>query len=327
MVVLPSIQGPKQLSDFRSGIIPKLFDNAGERCRNRFVEFFVATIRNPNTRMSYARAVWRFANWCETKKLDLAQVTPIVIGLYVEQLMKEIAPPSVKQHLAAIRMLLDYLVAGHVLEFNPSDSVRGPKHVVKKGKTPVLDRKTARWLIDCIETNSISGLRDRALIGLMVYSFARIGAALAMNVGDFYLDPSGRRYWFRLKEKGGKHHEVPTHHTADLYMSAYVVAAGIGTDKATPLFRTIDSHRELTDRRLDRREALAMIKRRAMQANVSSSICCHTFRATGITAYLNGGGTLEQAQRIAAHESPTTTKLYDRTNDDITLDEIERIVI
>ena len=113
--------------------------------------------------MSYARAVWRFANWCDAKKLILDQVTPIVIGVYVEQLMKEIAPPSVKQHLAAIRMLLDFLVAGHVLEFNPSDSVRGPKHVVKKGKTPVLDRKTARLLIDSIKTNCISGLRDRAL--------------------------------------------------------------------------------------------------------------------------------------------------------------------
>lgn len=277
--------------------------------------------------MSYARSVWRFADWCESKKLTLDRVTPIVVGLYVEQLMKELSPPSVKVHLAAIRMLLDYLVAGHVLEFNPSDAVRGPKHVVKKGKTPVLDGKTARWLIDCIETNTISGLRDRALIGMMVYSFARIGAALAMNVQDFYLDPSGRRYWFRLKEKGGKHHEVPTHHTADLYMVAYLAAAGIGAAKQTPLFRTIDCHRELTDRRLDRREALAMIKRRARQANISSSICCHTFRATGITAFMQGGGKLETAQKIAAHESPTTTKLYDRSNDDITLDEIERIVL
>lgn len=324
---LPSIPGSRQLADIQVGLIPRVFDNAGEQCRNRFVEFFVATIRNANTRMSYARAVWRFAAWCEQKKVPLERVTATVIGVYIEQLTYEIAAPSVKQHLAAIRMLLDHLVVGHVLEFNPADAVRGPKHVVKKGKTPVLDGKTARWLIDCIETSTISGLRDRALIGLMVYSFARIGAALAMNVEDFFPDPSGRRYWFRLSEKGGKHHEVPTHHTADKYMVAYLEAAGIGGDKGTPLFRSIDSRRNLTDRRLHRREALAMIKRRARQANVSTAICCHTFRATGITAYLLNGGSLEHAQRIAAHESPTTTKLYDRTSDKITLDEIERIMI
>ena len=324
---LPSVPGSRQLSDIHAGLIPRLFDDAGERCRNRFVEFFVATIRNPNTRMSYARAVWRFAGWCEARKRSLDRVTPTVIGLDIEELSRELAAPSVKQHLAAVRMLLDHLVVGHILEFNPADAVKGPKHIVKKGKTPVLDGKTARWLIDTIETLTISGLRDRALIGMMVYSFARIGAALAMDVEDFYLDPSGRRYWFRLREKGGKHHEVPTHHTADAYMVAYLEAAVIATEKGTPLFRSVDSRRNLTERRLDRREALAMIKRRARQAQISPAICCHTFRATGITAYLLNGGTLEHAQRIAAHESPTTTKLYDRTSDDITLDEIERIVL
>lgn len=324
---LPSVPGSRQLSDIQAGLIPRLFDDAGQRCRNQFIEFFVATIRNPNTRMSYARAIWRFAAWCERRKRTLERVTPTVIGVYVEELTRELAAPSVKQHLAAIRMLLNYLVVGHVLEFNPAAPVRGPKHVVKKGKTPVLDGQTARRLLDCIETSTISGLRDRALIGLMVYSFARIGAALAMNVEDFFRDPSGRRYWFRLKEKGGKHHEVPTHHNADAYMLVYLEAAGIGSARGTPLFRSIDSHRNLTDRRLDRREALAMIKRRARQANISPVICCHTFRATGITAYLLNGGTLEHAQRIAAHEQPTTTKLYDRTSDEITLDEIERIVI
>ncbi len=307
--------------------IPKLFANAGDRCRNRFIEFFVATIRNPNTRLSYARAVWRFADSCQAKHLGLEQLNATLIGIYVEQLGRELAAPSVKQHLAVIRMLLDYLVAGHVLEFTPADAVRGPKHVVKKGKTPVLDGQSARMLIESIDATTISGIRDRALIGLMVYSLARIGAALAMNVEDFFLDPSGRRYWFRLKEKGGKHHEVPTHHAADQYMAEYLKAAGIGAEKGTPLFRSIDSHRQLTNRRLHRREELAMIKRRARQAKLSPEICCHTFRATGITAYLQNGGILEHAQRIAAHESPTTTKLYDRTNDDVSIDEIERICL
>jgi integrase/recombinase XerD len=89
----------------------------------------------------------------------------------------------------------------------------------------------------------------------------------------------------------------------------------------------VDTHRKLTDRPMDRNDALRMIKRRARSAGLSEDTCCHTFRATGITAYLENGGTIEHAQQIANHESPKTTKLYDRTSDQITLDEVERISI
>ena len=95
----------------------------------------------------------------------------------------------------------------------------------------------------------------------------------------------------------------------------------------TPLFRTVGRRGELTARQMTRNDALRMIKRRAKKAGLPSDICCHTFRATGITAYLENGGTIENAQAIAAHESPRTTKLYDRTSDEITLDEVERIRI
>ena len=230
-----------------------------------------------------------------------------------------------KQHLAAVRMLLDYLVTGGVLRMNPAAAVRGPKHVVKRGKTPVLAADQARDLLDAIDVSTIVGLRDRALIGTMVYSFARVSAVIGMNVGDYYAD--GKRWWLRLHEKGGKFHEVPAHHNADAYLDAYLRAAGIGTDTKSPLFRSVDRRRQLTERRISRREVLAMIKRRARASLLPEAICCHTFRATGITAYLNNGGTLEHAQKIACHESPRTTKLYDRTRDEITLDEIERIVI
>jgi len=94
-----------------------------------------------------------------------------------------------------------------------------------------------------------------------------------------------------------------------------------------PLFRTVDRRRQLTGNRMHRVDVLRMIKRRARQAGLATAVCCHTFRATGITAYLENGGSLEHAQRIAAHESVRTTKLYDRTSDAVSLDEIERIVI
>ena len=308
-----------------SPLVPDLIHRAGPSATKRFVEFFTANIRNRGTREVYARAVGRFCRWCELRGFSLEDVEPIVVAAYVEHLLKELSRPTVKLHLAAIRMLFDYLVTGHVVVVNPAASVRGPKHVVKKGKTPVLTAEEARLLLDSIDTRTIAGLRDRALIGLMVYSFARVSAAIGMNIEDYY--PQGRRMWFRLHEKGGKRHEVPAHHNAMAYVDDYVEAAGITEEKRLPLFRTLDRRRSLTSTRMHRSDVLRMVKRRARQADLPESTSCHTFRATGITAYLSSDGRLEHAQRIACHESARTTKLYDRTGDAISLDEIERIVI
>ena len=307
------------------GPVPTLLQSAGQRAVRRFLEFFTAEIRNPNTREAYARAVQQFCRWREQRKLTLETVQPVFVAAYIEELMQQRSKPTVKQHLAAIRMLFDYLVTGQVVPVNPASSVRGPKYVTKKGKTPVLTPQEARLLLEAIETDTLVGLRDRALIGVMLFSFARIGAVLGMNVEDYY--PQGKRFWFRLHEKGGKRHEVPAHHNAEEFVDAYLVAAGIAEEKKNPLFRSFNRRRQLTDRRLYPDEALAMVKRRARQAGLPTNICCHTFRASGITAYRLNGGTLEHAQQIAAHESPRTTKLYDRTTDEISLDEIERIVI
>ena len=206
-----------------------------------------------------------------------------------------------------------------------ASSVRGPKHVVKRGKTPVLRAEEARQLLDSINIETIIGLRDRAVIAAMVFSFARVSAVAGMKIEDYY--QNGKRWWIRLHEKGGKRHEVPCHHTLEAYLDAYILAAGIGEEKKGPLFRTANRHRELSVTPMNRVDVLQMIKRRAAGAGLPSSTCCHTFRATGITAYLENGGTIENAQAIAAHESPRTTKLYDRTSDEITLDEVERIAI
>jgi len=296
----------------------------GDAGLRRFIEFFTVTIRNKNTRQAYAQAIKQFFDWCEHRGVHrLEQITPVVVAGYIER--HKASTPTVKQHLAAIRMLFDWLVTGHVVPHNPATSVRGPKHVVKRGKTPVLTADEARQLIDSIDVSTLIGLRDRALIGVMVYSFARVSATTAMRVGDYY--PEGKRWWFRLHEKGGKRHEVPAHHNAEAYLDPYLRAAGIGDGAKSPLFRTIDRQGRLTDRGMNRNDALRMIKRRAKAAELSSRVGCHTFRATGITAYLENGGTIEKAQVIAAHESPRTTKLYDRTSDEVTLDEIERIVI
>lgn len=304
--------------------LPDLIRHAGTTASRRFLEFFTAVLRNPNTREAYARAAVRFCDWCQARRLPLSQVQPIVVAAYIEELGRSLSKPSVKQHLAALRMLFDHLVLGQILPMNPASSVRGPKHVVKRGKTPVLAPEDARALIESIDITTLLGLRDRALIGVMVYSFARIGAVTRMNVEDYY--QNGKRWWLRLHEKGGRFHEVPVHHKAEEYIDAYLRAANLTGSPKTPLFRTLPGRNgRLTDQRLNRREALKVIKRRAKAADLSTRIGNHTFRATGITTYLLNGGSLEHAQAIAGHESPRTTKLYDRTRDEITLEEVERI--
>lgn len=305
--------------------LPAIVTNAGDHASRRFVEFFTATIRNKGTRGVYLHAVNQFFDWCDQHGVTLTAIEPIIVATYIEMLCQQLSPPTVKLRLSAIRSIFDFLVTGHVIAFNPAASVKGPKHVVKKGKTPVLDATEARALLDSIDITSIGGLRDRALIGMMVYSFARISASLNMNVEDYI--QRGRRMWFRLHEKGGKYHELPAHHNAESYMDEYLNASGGAEERKLPIFRTIGRDGQLTGNRMHRTDALRMIKKRANQISLPADICCHTFRATGITAYLSNGGTLEKAMHIACHESARTTKLYDRTSDEVSLDEIERIII
>jgi site-specific recombinase XerD len=317
----------KQLVSLPAHASPVLVRAAGERAQDRFLEFFAANIRNPHTRRAYAQATWEFLEWCEAAGASsIRAVQATHVAAYVEQLSRERSAPTAKQRLAAIRHLFDWLVIGQVIPINPAASVRGPKHIVKKGKTPVLSPKEARKLLESIDVSTHAGLRDRTLIGLMVYSFARIGAALAMKVEDVYVQ--NRRLWVRLHEKGGKRHEMPCHHNLESYLEAYLDGGGIRQDPKGPLFRTIGRDtRLLTRTPLPQANAYAMIRRRAAAAGIKTRIGNHTFRATGITAYLKNGGTLEQAAAMANHASTRTTQLYDRRRDELTLDEVERIFI
>lgn len=308
-------------------VLPALITSAGDQAQMRFLEFFTANIRNPNTRRAYARAAGDFLAWCQLYGIaSIDAVQPIHVATWIEQLAADLSAPTVKQRLAAIRHLFDWLVTGQIVPVNPAASVRGPSHQARRGKTPVLEPIEARALFDAIDVTTIAGLRDRALIGLMVYSFARIGAALGMKVEDVYVQQ--RRLWVRLHEKGGKRHEMPCHHNLDAYLHAYIDAAGIADDAKGPLFRTIGRGTgKLTATPLPQANAYAMVRRRAMDAGIATRIGNHSFRATGITAYLKNGGTLEKAAQMANHASTRTTQLYDRRSDEVSLDEIERVLI
>jgi site-specific recombinase XerD len=316
-----------QLATLAAARTPALVSAAGERAAYRFLEFFTAQIRNPHTRRAYARAVGEFCAWLEARGVpSITSVGSVHVAAYVEDLGHRHSAPTVKQHLAAIHMMFDWLATGGILPFNPATAVRGPKHVVKRGKTPVLAPEEARQLLDSIDVSSHAGLRDRALIGLMVYTFARIGAATAMKVEDVYIQ--SRRLWVNLREKGGKAVALPCHHTLEAYLHAYLDGTGLTSDPQGPLFRTIGRGTgQLTRTPLPQANAYAMIQRRARAAGIRTRIGNHTFRATGITAYLKNGGTLEKAAMIANHASTRTTQLYDRRSDEVSLNEVERILI
>jgi site-specific recombinase XerD len=306
--------------------LPKLFAPDKNAAR-RFVEFFTANIRNRNTRTAYAFAASEFASWCALNRLtELRDIEPVHVAAYIESLQTRLAAPSVKVHLAAIRMLFDWLVVGQVLALNPAAAVRGPKYSVRKGKTPLLSAEETRALLDSIPASTDIGRRDRALIALMVHTFSRVGAALKMRVADVYVQ--NRRTWVRLHEKGGKRHEMPCHHNLDEYLHVYIKGAGIAGDAKGNLFRTaIGRSGRLSERAMRQSDAWRMIRRRALAAGIATQIGNHSFRATGITEYLKNGGKLEIAQQMANHESSRTTGLYDRRDDQVSLDEIERVVI
>ena len=228
-------------------------------------------------RRAYANAVRDFTDWCAKRRLDaLAGIEPVHVAAYIEELGRRVAKPTVKQQLAAIRMLFDWLVLGQIVPSNPASVVRGPKHVVRKGKTPVLTAEEARELLDAIDTSSAVGLRDRAVIGLMVYTFARVGAVIGMKVEDYYAQ--GRRAWVRLHEKGGKRHEMPCHHNLEAFLDAYIAAGALAGDRKGFLFRSaVGRTGALSEQPMSQPDVYRMIRRRAVDAELKTRIGCHTF--------------------------------------------------
>jgi site-specific recombinase XerD len=304
--------------------LPPVIAAAGEDAVRATLEFFMARIPNPNTRAAYGRAVKRFCDWCHRHKLDLIDVTSPDIAIYLEELGRELSVPSTKLQLAGVRNWLDWLTQRGVLAVNPAAAVRGQKHIVREGKTPVLERDDARLLFSSITGVDVVSLRDKAMLSVMLFGFARVGAVTKMRVGDF-LD-EGREAELKLNEKGGQHRVIPCHHITREQLRAYIVAAGLDTESKAPLFQSAPRHgKKLSGKPMSRADALAMVKRRCRAAGLPASICNHSFRATGITMHQEAGGRLEDAQLLAGHASTRTTQLYNRKARKIARAEVERV--
>lgn len=316
--------------------VPAIIAAAGDKASEHFLEFFAATIRNKNTRMAYVQAIAQFCRWCEDHDLRLATIRPLHVSAYIEA--KPLTAPSIKQHLAALRGLFNWLVVKQVVRENPAMFVKGPKFSRTVGITPIMEAEQVRVLLDSIpitrkikvpkkhgggfrEIADIKGLRDRAVIAIMAYTFARVSAVVGAKRVDYRLE--GKRARLRLLEKGNKEKLVWLHREAEEFLDAYIAAAGIGEAEA-PLFQTLDKAHRLTGDAITRRDMLRVVKERCIAAGLSETFCNHTFRGTGMTVFLINGGSLEAAQDLANHADPRTTKLYDRRKDLASLTEIER---
>lgn len=307
-----------------ASLIPSVIVSQGERTQERFVTFFTDNIRNRHTREAYHRNACCFFQWVGKSGLSFPEIKSFHVSAYIEHLLVEKSVPTVKQHLAAIRMLFDWLVIGQVIPANPAHAVRGPRHVVTEGVTPVLDREHVSRLFASFDTTSVIGLRDRAIIGVMAYTFARVEAVVSINLKNYY--PQGKKWWLRLHEKNGKVIKMPAHHKLEEYLDEYLEAAQLAEDKKTPLFQSARGRTDqLTGKRIARQSVWQMIRRRIRDAGIETPIGCHSFRGSGITNFLENGGKLEDAQKMAGHSSARTTKLYDRRDDAIKLDEVEKI--
>ncbi len=316
-----------QLVRLESGGLPSVIVEAGEKASLSFLEFFTNSIANVHTRRAYARAAVRFFQWCEFKKVSFENILPPMIGIYFRELEQELSVPSVKQELSAIKKLFDFFVNGGVMPFNKAATVKGPKYSPREGKTQELAASEVRRLFESMDGTNLKDYRDKAILGLFFYQWQRVGAVIKLRVGDYHFDGEPKTLTFR--EKGGKVRRLPLHHKATQYLNAYIKVAGIDLThkpgKSLPLFRTINRYRELTRNPLTQPDMYRMIKARAQTAGIRTDISNHTGRKTGITTFLKNGGLLEQAQDIAGHADPRTTRLYDARRKDIEQSEIERV--
>ena len=313
------------------GTVPGILVHAGPGVVEHVLEFFIARIENEHTRNAYGRALRQFFGWLEERfgiNEGLELIRPLHIAAYRDYLTVDLgrAKSTVKQHLAAVRELFHWLVEKQHLPTNPGISVKGPKLVMLRGKTPILDDEEMMDLLKSMDVSNVVRLRDRAIIATMTYTFGRVSAAAVhLNLGDYF--PQGKRWYLRLDEKNGKLGLQPVHHKLEEYLDTYLKAAGIADNlKTEPLFRSARGRSgTLTDRRMHRSDVWKMVQRRVKDAGIITPVCCHSFRAMGITNYLKNGGKREVAQEMAMHNSSQTTRLYDRRDDLVNLEEIERV--
>jgi integrase/recombinase XerD len=288
-------------------------------------EFFKASINNPHTRRAYGRVIGRFLGWCDERGLALHNITPGLAGEYMASI--EGSAPTKNQALAALRHFFDALVQRHAVALNSFASVRGVKHSVVEGKTAEISIEQARRLLRSVDTSDVVGLRDRAVLGVLAYTGARIGAVARLRLSDYR--NTGEQRSLRFREKGGKEREIPVRHDLEGWLREYIAAAGIeGDGKAAPLFRpAVGKQKLLTTDAYPAHSMRRMLKRRLVDAGLPELFSPHSFRVAVVTDLLKQDVPLEDVQYLAGHSNPKTTQIYDRRRRRVTRNIVERISI
>jgi site-specific recombinase XerD len=324
LVPLPSRQSAA-LARSAQKAPPTIVERAGGAARFAWEEVFLGEIPNADTRKAYMHAVRKFLAWCEARGADLWAITPGMVGEYFGQ--HPDGPATKKQHLAAIRKLFDKLVVRHVVAFNPAHSVRTERYRVIEGKTPEIMVPQAEKLLASIDASNVVGLRDRAVIAVLIFKAARVGAVSKLRLKHFEHD--GSQWTLRFEEKGGKSREIPVRHDLQGLILAYRAAVGLdGEPRESPLFRTAAGRsRALTMNRMTAIDICRLVKRRLKDAGLPSRLCPHSFRVMTITDLLEHGSEMEEVQYLAGHADSRTTALYDRRKRRVTRNIVERISV
>ena len=267
----------------------------------------------------------RFLTWCEDEGLELHQVTPGLAGRFLDELPHR--APTKNQALAALRHFFDVLVARHAVLLNPFQSVRGVRHPFGEGWTPEATVEQARQLLASIQTDSVYGLRDRAVLGTLIYTGARVGAIARLRMQD--LRDNGNHRSLQFSEKGGKAREIPVRHDLDEWIAAFLDGAGLGeAPQASPLFRAGQRRSSpLTERAMSPHAVQLMLKRRLAAAGLPKILSPHSFRVLVVTDLLSQNVPLEDVQYLAGHAHPRTTQIYDRRRRRVARNLVERISV
>jgi integrase/recombinase XerD len=320
---------PVPAADYSSPVtmtdhIPRAVVAAGHHATFAWDEFFAGQLRNPHTRAAYGRAVHSFLDWLEPSGVALTQVTPGIVGTYLDRL--RLSTPSKKLALAALRRFFDAIVLRHVLILNPAGSVRGERYEVVEGKTPEATPEQARALLASIDTTTPVGLRDRAVIATLIYTAARAGAVARLRQNNFR--PDGTQYVLRFVEKGGKQREIPVRHDLESFLLDYLTARGDPAAPLLPLFRsTVRRTGVFTEKPMTGTDIWRMVKRRLADAGLPEHLSPHSFRVATVTDLLTQGVPRGDVQYLAGHADPRTTRLYDRRPKKVTRNLVDRISI
>ncbi|TWT66655.1 tyrosine-type recombinase/integrase [Allorhodopirellula solitaria] len=309
--------------ELRETEIPSFIASPGHPAATPFRDFFFGQIGNANTQRAYCRAVEQFLTWIAAQGLALVEIRPADVGAYLRQ--HPGATSIKKQHRSVIKQFLDLLVERHVCLINPPASVKTEKLRVNQGSTPEIAKGEIRAVLETLQGNSLSQVRDRAAIGILVYTACRKGAISNLRRSDFHGRPGQRA--LRFQEKGSNNQSAEVRHDLEAWVNEYIRQAGLGeANPASPLFRPLVRREErLQNRQVEANGVGRMVKRKLRQAGIRTELSAHSLRVATITDLISQGVDIASVQELAGHADARTTKLYDRTSRRATRNLVERI--